>query len=442
MSEAFRQSTSIVSWGRVLKAEHQVAKPTFPDELGALVTQFSPEQPGLAVGLRRSYGDSNLNPGGRVLDMTGLDRLIMFDEATGVVRAEAGVSLSQLLQALTPKGWFLPTTPGTRFVTLGGAVANDVHGKNHHSAGSFGNSVRRLRLRRTDGSIHDIGPNDPLFSATVGGLGLTGVIEWVEFQAVRIRSTFMDAEDVAFSNIDAYFDLAEERKDTAEHAMAWVDCLAGGSHLGRGVFSFANWSRTGWREPHRENPRHKMPFDAPGFALNAFSVKAFNQLYNGLKSVRAGKTHVHYEPFLYPLDAIANWNRLYGSRGFYQYQSVVPPGTAREAVREQLKVIAKSGQGSFLAVLKDMGPIPSLGMLSFPTAGTTLALDFPNKGTRTLKLMSELDRIVAEAGGRLYPAKDGRIPAEMFRAGFPQWQAFREYVDPGLSSNFWKRVSS
>ena len=299
-----------------------------------------------------------------------------------------------------------------------------------------------LKLRRTDGSMHEIGPNDPLYAATIGGLGLTGVIEWVEFQAVRIRSAFLDAEDVTFDNVDAYFELAAERKDAAEHAMAWVDCLAGGAHLGRGVFSFANWSRTGWREPHREHPSKEMPFDAPGFALNPLSVGAFNTLYNGLKSMRAGKSHVHYEPFLYPLDAIAKWNRLYGSKGFYQYQSVVPPGTAREAVREQLKLIAKSGQGSFLAVLKDMGPIPSLGMLSFPTAGTTLALDFPNKGARTLKLMGDLDRIVLEAGGRLYPAKDGRIPAEMFRAGFPQWQGFRDHVDPGLSSGFWKRVSA
>jgi len=431
-----------MSWGRVLRAEHRVAKPDFTDELGALVTQLSPEDPGLAVGLGRSYGDSNLNPGGRILDMTGLDRLISFDPISGVVRGEAGISLSQVLRALVPAGWFLPTTPGSRFVTLGGAVANDVHGKNHHSAGSFGNSVRRLKLRRTDGSTHEIGPNDPLFAATIGGLGLTGVIEWVEFQAVRIRSAFLDAEDVTFDNVDAYFELAAERKDAAEHAMAWVDCLAGGAHLGRGVFSFANWSRTGWREPHREHPSKEMPFDAPGFALNPLSVGAFNTLYNGLKSMRAGKSHVHYEPFLYPLDAIAKWNRLYGSKGFYQYQSVVPPGTAREAVREQLKLIAKSGQGSFLAVLKDMGPIPSLGMLSFPTAGTTLALDFPNKGARTLKLMGDLDRIVLEAGGRLYPAKDGRIPAEMFRAGFPQWQGFRDHVDPGLSSGFWKRVST
>ncbi|MDZ4761009.1 MAG: FAD-binding oxidoreductase [Alphaproteobacteria bacterium] len=409
--------------------------------------QLSPAAPGLAIGLRRSYGDSGLNPGGRVIDMTGLDRLIAFDRSTGVMRGEAGVSLSQCLRALVPAGWFLPTTPGASFVTLGGAVANDVHGKNHFSAGSFGNAVRRLGLRRTDGAVHDLQPGDPLFTATIGGLGLTGVIEWVEFQAVRIPSSWLDAEDVAFRNLDEFFDLSDERKDTAEHAMAWVDGLAIGASLGRGVYSFANWSsanrsRQEKSAPERERPRKKMPMDAPGFLLNSFSVKAFNEIYNGLKTMQAGKRLTHHEPFLYPLDAISDWNRLYGARGFYQYQSVVPTVTAREAVRDQLKLIARSRQGSFLAVLKNMGPILSVGTLSFPMSGTTLAMDFPNRGKRTLQLMSDLDRIVMEAGGRLYPAKDGRMSASMFQAGFPQWKDFRAQVDPGLSSGFWRRVSA
>jgi FAD/FMN-containing dehydrogenase len=442
MSGPFHASQSIASWGRVVRAEHQVARPAFRDQLGAIVSVLTPEQPGLAIGLRRSYGDSNLNPGGRLIDMTALDNMIAFDAETGVLRGEAGLSLSQCLQALTPAGWFLPTTPGTRFVTLGGAVANDVHGKNHHAAGSFGNAVLRIGLRRTDGSVQELAPGDALFAATIGGLGLTGVIEWVEFQAVHVASAYLDAEDVPFRSIEEYFELAEARKDTAEHSMAWVDCLAGGASLGRGVFSFANWSAKGWRDPHREQPGLGMPVNAPGFALNSLSVKAFNELYNGLKTMRAGKHHPHYEPFLYPLDSIANWNRLYGGRGFYQYQSVVPPDAAREAVRAQLRTIARSGQGSFLAVLKEMGPIPSRGLLSFPAPGTTLALDFPNKGARTLKLMADLDRIVLEAGGRLYPAKDGRIPATMFQAGFPRWKEFQAHIDPALSSAFWKRVSA
>lgn len=438
----FRADANVVSWGRVVRASHRVAKPAFIDELPALLAAFTPDDPGLATGLRRSYGDTNLNPGGRLIDMTGLDRIVSFERQSGVMRAEAGVSLSQVLQVLVPHGCFLPTTPGTRFVTLGGAVANDVHGKNHQTQGSFGNWVRRLGLFRTDGSTHDVGPGDPLFHATIGGLGLTGVIAWVEFQAVGIPSAFIDAADIPFRNVGEYFDLMAEKKDAYEHTVCWIDCLAGGDSLGRGIFSGGNWSGVGGYAPHQEEPRRKMPVDAPGFALNALSVAAHNAFRNTLKSTFAGRHHTHYEPFWYPLDGIADWNRLYGRNGFYQYQCVVPPTTAREAVSELLKLIAKSGQASFLAVLKDMGPVPSVGLLSFPMEGTTLALDFPNKGESTLRLMADLDRIVMAAGGRLYPAKDGRVPAEVFRAGFPGWQDFSGHMDPGLSSAFWKRVAA
>ncbi len=437
----FRPSTAYVSWGRVIRAEHDVARPGYPDELPDAVSALTPENPGLAVGLRRSYGDSNLNPGGRLIDMTGLDRLISFDRETGLVRGEAGVSLSQCLRALVPAGWFAPTTPGSRYVTLGGAVANDVHGKNHHSAGSFGNSVTRLGLRRTDGAVLEIGPGDPLFHATLGGLGLTGVIEWVEFRAVRIGSAWMDAEDTSFASVDGYFELTKTKKGQFEHTMAWVDCLASGSSLGRGIYSCANWSTLGGFEPHRELPKLKLPIDVPSFAINPLSMKAFNTAVNTLKGANGRISRTHYEPFLYPLDTIGEWNRGYGPKGFYQYQCVIPHETARDAVPDLLRAISKSGQGSFLAVLKDCGPIESLGLLSFPMAGTTLALDFPNKGEKTLRLMAELDVIVQAARGRLYPAKDGRIPASVFQAGYPKWTEFRDHVDPGLSSSFWRRVS-
>lgn len=442
MGAQFYPSDTLASWGRVVKATHLVARPRFTDEIEGLLAGFSPDLPGLAVGLRRSYGDSNLNPGGRVIDMSALDRLIAFDRETGVMRAEAGVSLSQALQVLVPAGWFLPTTPGTRFVTLGGAVANDVHGKNHHAAGTFGASVSRLKLHRTDGSSPELSPGDPLFHATVGGLGLTGVIEWVEFRAVPIPSSDLDAEDTAFEHVSAYFDIAAAKKDQFEHTMAWVDCSAGGARLGRGILSSANWSAHGDLKPHREEPRKKMPMDAPGFALNALTVRAFNSIRHDLKTMRAGPYRTHYEPFLYPLDAIGHWNRLYGADGFYQYQCVLPPETAREGTIALLKTIVMSGQGSPLAVLKDFGSNPPVGLLSFPREGTTLAVDFRNQGEPTLKLMADLDRIVEDAGGRLYPAKDGRIPAAVFQAGFPKWKEFRDHVDPGLSSAFWRRVSA
>lgn len=442
MSTRFHPSDTLASWGRVVKATHLVARPRFTDELAVLLAAFSAAEPGLAVGLRRSYGDSNLNPGGRVIDMTALDRLIAFDRDTGVMRAEAGVSLSQALQVLVPLGWFLPTTPGTRFVTLGGAVANDVHGKNHHAAGTFGASVTRLKLRRTDGSMHELAPGDPLFHATVGGLGLTGVIEWVEFRAVRIPSADLDAHDVSFEHVHEYFDMSAEAKDSHEHTMAWVDCSKGGSRLGRGILSLANWSPRGDLKPHHEDPKKKMPMDAPGFALNTITVRAFNSIRHDLKTMRGGPYCTHYEPFLYPLDAIAHWNRLYGAKGFYQYQCALPPETARAGTIELLNTIVASGQGSPLAMLKDFGANPPVGLLSFPREGTTLAIDFRNQDEDTLKLMADLDRIVASAGGRLYPAKDGRIPAALFQSGFPKWQEFRAHVDPSLSSAFWRRVSA
>lgn len=441
MNGPFHSTASLTSWGRVVRGTHLVAKPRFGDELGGVVGGLSAERPGLAVGLRRSYGDSNLNPEGRVIDMTGLDRIIFFNRDTGVMRAEAGLSLSQALQVLVPAGWFLPTTPGTRFVTLGGAVANDVHGKNHHAAGTFGASVTRLMLMRTDGSSAEVSSGDPVFHATVGGLGLTGVIAWVEFKATRIPSAHLDAEDTSFTRVEDYFDIATEKKNSFEHTMAWVDCSTQGGKLGRGILSCANWSPHGDFSTHIEQPRRHVPIDAPGFTLNAMTVRAFNSVRHELKRMRHGPYRTHYEPFLYPLDGIANWNRLYGAKGFYQYQCVLPPATAREAVRDLLKAIVGSGQGSPLAVLKDFGPNPSVGMLSFPMEGTTLALDFRNQGERTLQLMADLDRIVTAAGGRLYPAKDGRISPEMFQAGFPKWQDFRAYVDPGLSSAFWRRVS-
>ncbi len=442
MTAHFHPSDQFVSWGRVVREPHLVARPRFTDEIDGLLSTFTPDAPGLAVGLRRSYGDSNLNPDGRIIDMTGLDRLISLDLETGIVRAEAGASLSQLLQVLAPAGWFLPTTPGTRFVTLGGAVANDVHGKNHHAAGTFGASVRRLKLRRTDGSAQELSPGDPLFHATVGGLGLTGLIEWVEFSAVRIPSTDIIGEDASFEHVSEYFALAAEKKDAFEHTMAWVDCSKGGSHLGRGIFSFANWAPHGELKAHREEPRKKMPIDAPEFALNGLTVRAFNSIRHDLKSMSSGPYRQHYEPFLYPLDAIANWNRLYGASGFYQYQCVLPPETALDGTIELLRTIVMSGQGSPLAVLKDFGAHAPVGLLSFPRPGTTLAVDFRNRGEDTLKLMAKLDQIVASAAGRLYPAKDGRIPADLFQSMFPKLQDFRGYVDPGISSAFWKRVSA
>jgi L-gulonolactone oxidase len=428
----------------VLRAQHIVAHPQWRDELPALVSGgIEGGRKLLAIGLGRSYGDSGLNPHGAVIDMAKLDRAIAFDPQTRLLRAEAGISLDTLLKILVPRGFFLPVTPGTRFVTLGGAVANDVHGKNHHSAGTIGRWVRRVALIRSDASTVELGPDDNtgLFAATIGGLGLTGVIVWVEIEVLPIASALMEVETIPFSGLDEFFRLAAESDNAFGYTVAWVDCLASGNTLGRGIFSRARHAAVGSLEAGETRRGPTLPIDLPGFALNGLTVRAFNEIYYRRARRRAGQATIPYTPFFYPLDAIGNWNRMYGRRGLYQYQSVVPLTTARDATKAMLEAIAASGEGSFLAVLKTFGDKISPGILSFPREGTTLALDFSNRGASTLALMDRLDRIVRDAGGRLYPAKDGRIPPQMFRSGYPNWQEFTRHVDAAFSSHFWQRVA-
>ena len=431
------------SWGRIEHPRHFIASPRFRNELPRIVA-LRGERSLLAVGLGRSYGDTILNTEGCLIETTGLDRVISFDREAGILRAEAGLSIHDALRLLVPAGWFLTTTPGTRFVTLGGAVANDVHGKNHHTAGSFGCSVRRLGLLRSDGSEVELARSDAsnLFCSTIGGLGLTGIITWVEIDLVRIPSAYLDVERFVFDNISSFFDLAS-RAQSFEHTVAWFDCANSGSKLGRGIFQGANWSRSGGLAPHTPRQKLTMPIDAPSWALNGLAVRSFNALYHQLQKRPPLKTTQHYAAVFHPLDAIGGWNRLYGRRGFYQYQCVIPPSSAENAVTDLVRHIARAGTGSFLAVLKTFGSRASPGLLSFPREGATLALDFPNRGPETLDLLARLDEIVLEAGGRLYPAKDGRMSARMFQAGYGSvLPAFQTCLDPALSSQFWRRVST
>lgn len=433
---------AVSPWSGVARPVLPVARPRHGDELAATLGARETASV-LGLGLARSYSDCVLNAAGSLVDMTGLDRILAFDRAAGVLRAEAGLSLDDALQAIAPQGWFFATSPGTRFVTLGGAVANDVHGKNHHAAGAFGCSVRRLGLLRSDGRHLDLGRDegDPLFAATIGGLGLTGLITWVEVDLVRIPSTDLDVERAPFGGVGDFFDVAEASAGH-EHTVAWIDCAATGAALGRGVFQRADWSAEGACVAHPRKLSLSMPLDAPAFSLNALSVRAFNALYWRQQS-RLGRRREHYGAFFYPLDAIGRWNRMYGAPGFFQYQCVVPPEAARPAVTELVRQIAASGAGSFLAVLKTLGERRSPGLLSFPRAGATLALDFPNRGGATVALMNRLDAVVREARGRLYPAKDARMSAAMFRAGYGETlEAFRACVDPAFSSDFWRRVSA
>ena len=440
----FESQDDFRSWGNVLKTSHAVARPVWRDQLKTTV--LNGRQLGLSLlgsGLRRSYGDSGLNPAGAMIDMAGLDKFIDFDPEKRLLRAEAGVSFDALLKVIVRQGFFLPVTPGTRYVTLGGAVGNDVHGKNHHVNGPIGRWIRRMGLLRSNGEELELSPteNAELFAATIGGLGLTGLITWVELELITVGSAMIDAENIPFENVDSFFELAIESERSFDYTVSWIDCLAKGGSLGRGIFSRGNHAKAGSRLPDQGNTKFTIPMNVPGLVMNRYSINAFNALYywNGKRT--GGPSRVGLYPFFYPLDSIGRWNRLYGRNGMYQYQSVVPRSTQVDATKDMLKAISVSGQGSFLAVLKTFGAVKSPGLLSFPTEGTTLALDFPNHGDDTLRLMHRLDTIVAEAGGRLYPAKDGRISAEMFQQGYPAWQEFARHVDHGFSSHFWQRVS-
>ncbi len=439
----FSDGADWTSWGRVVRRPHRVARPAWLDEIPALVSTAAAD--GLTVlptGRGRSYGETCLNPDGAVVDMTGVGRLMALDTERRTLRADAGASLDDILQVIVPRGLFLPVTPGTRLVTLGGAIANDVHGKNHHGAGTFGRWIRRLGLLRSDGSVLELGPDDAtgLFAATIGGLGLTGVIVWAEIALIPIASAMMDVETVPFSGLDGFFTLAAESENTFDYTVSWVDCLAGGADFGRGIFTRARHAPTGPLAAGRSGGP-SLPLDLPAFVLNTASIRAFNALYAWNGRRKAGTARTHYQPYFYPLDAIGGWNRMYGRRGLYQYQSVVPAPVARDATKAMLEAISAAGQGSFLAVLKTFGDLTSPGLLSFPMAGTTLALDFPNRGPETLALMSRLDAIVREAGGRLYPAKDGRVPRDMFLSSYPALDRFKPHIDPRFSSLFWRRVA-
>lgn len=436
-----REDHSILAWGRVHRGRHLVADPASRGAVAQAVRETADAGGAtLAHGLGRSYGDSGLNLGGGLVRMPGLDRMIAFDRESGLVRADAGVSLDGLLRVIVPAGWFVPVTPGTKFVTLGGAVANDVHGKNHHGTGTFGRHVTRFGLWRSDrGEIEcSSEANADLFALTIGGLGLTGVITWVELRLEKIAAASLDVENIPFDDLDAFFALSEESA-AWPFTVTWVDTLARGAGLGRGIFSRGRWATSGGLEAHRGGgPR--MPMDAPSGLLNTLTVGAFNRLYRARPGARF-RGRQHYDPFFYPLDKLRQWNRMYGPRGFYQWQCAVPTEAMVTATRTLLDTIAASGEASFLAVLKTFGDVPSPGVLSFPMPGATLALDFPNRGSDTLALLARLDRVVAEAGGRLSPAKDGRLPREMFRAGFPRWQELEAARDPVLMSSFWRRMT-
>lgn len=396
----------------------------------------------LAFGNGRSYGDSCLATSGHVIYTRPLDRLIAADWERGVLRAEAGTTLEQVLEVAIPRGWMLPVTPGTKYATLGGAVANDVHGKNHHVRGTFGRHVRRFGLERSDGASLECAPDShaELFAATIGGLGLTGLITWVEIQLMPIHSSLIDATNIRFSNLDEFFALSERLDPLHEYSVAWVDCQSRGAALGRGIFMVGDHASDGPLEVDRRK-KHTVPFTLPVPLFNRVTLRAFNELFYRQQRRDEVRSRVSYDGYFYPLDGILEWNRIYGRAGFQQYQCVVPTPNARDAIRAILDAIATSRTGSFLAVLKRCGDISSPGLLSFPIEGTSLALDFPQRDAANARLFAQMDSIVREAGGRIYPAKDAHMQGADFRAAYPQWQQLEALRDPAMMSRFWERIT-
>ena len=394
----------------------------------------------LAYGNGRSYGDVCQNSGGQLTLMRGLSRLIDYDRESGLVSAEAGMTLGELLAVVEPDGWFLPVTPGTQFVTLGGAVANDVHGKNHHRRGSFGHHVQCFELLRSDGRSYTCSAqeNPDYFRATIGGLGLTGFITSVSLQLMRVPGPAVRAETLRMANLREFFSLNAESQQH-EYTVSWIDCTARGRHMGRGFFIRGEHAACE-RDTHQRKTK-RVPVTPPISLINRFSVRAFNELYSHKQWRKTVTALQHRDTFFYPLDGLRNWNRLYGKKGFLQYQCVLPTLVAESACEEMLGCISASGGGSFLVVLKAFGDSAPAGYLSFARPGVTLAIDFPLQGDATFALLNTLDDITREARGAVYPAKDARMHGADFRSFYPDWQQLEAVRDPAIGSGFWRRVT-
>ncbi len=396
----------------------------------------------LPFGKGRSYGDVCLNNDGILLDTTGLNHFIEFNKQKGTLICEGGVTLNNILKLIVPFGFFLPVTPGTKYITIGGAIANDVHGKNHHKSGSFGYFVNKFALFRSDGKIYYCSKenNTELFHSTIGGLGLTGIILWAEIQLKPIPGNFLFLETIKFNSVEEFFEINSESEKNFEYTVAWVDITNGGLNSMRGIYQRANHIEIPSKS-FKANIRKELtiPFQIPFSLINKWTIFCFNILHFNKQLEKRNEQIIHYEPFFYPLDSIYNWNLLYGKKGFVQYQFVIPYENSLNNLKSIINTIKKLGLKSFLTVLKTFGNIAGIGYLSFPKPGITLAIDFPFS-SELLSKLNYLDKLVIDCGGKLYPAKDSRMKPEIFRASFPNLNKFINLKDPKFNSSFWKRM--
>ncbi len=422
----------ISAWGNYPSVDTRLLLPSSFNSAEGLLSDCSSVIP---RGLGRSYGDSSLSS--EMLDSKLLNRFMSFDADTGMVTCEAGVSLADILEVFVPKGWFLPVTPGTKFVTIGGAIASDVHGKNHHCEGSFSDHVDSIVIATGSQGVVQCSrtQHSELFYATCGGMGLTGMVLAATFKLRPINSSYINETVVKAKNLAHALELLEKYESTT-YSVAWIDCLSTGENLGRSILMVGEHSEQGALKAGKKSLLN-IPVKLPGFLLNQFSIQAFNFLYYHKVLKEYSEHHIHYEPFFYPLDGIHNWNNMYGKGGFTQYQFVIPKAAGLDGMTEILDRIAQSKRGSFLAVLKTFGK-GNDNYLSFPMEGYTLALDF-KIDSKLFPLLDELDKIVLKHGGRLYLTKDVRMSEDMFKSSYPHWEQFvkikQQYDEQGIFSS-------
>jgi len=423
-------------WGRYPRGRSTVV---CPDHTSEVVPPI--DGPVIARGQGRSYGDAALSSEGIVMLTERLSRFISFDEQNGLLTAQAGTTLAEVIDEFLPRGWFPAVVPGTKVVSLGGCVAADIHGKNHHRDGAFGAQVKEIEIVLADRSRLRCSPESEaqLFWSTVGGMGLTGLITEVALQLIPVTSSYLVVQHHQARDLDQSFAMLAESAWDDHYTVVWLDCLARGRKLGRGVLMRGHHAspqalppRLHYRPFTAPARPHNLSFDFPSWVLNSFTVGAFNDFYYWLQSRRRRPFIADFDSFFFPLDRIKNWNRAYGKRGFVQYQCLLPAATAHRGVKVLLEALAASNQPSFLSVLKRFGPA-GRGLLSFPSEGYTLTLDLPVGDPDLFPFLDQLDEIVLKHSGRVYLAKDARLRAKTFRAMYPrlnEWLAVKRAVDP------------
>lgn len=424
------------SWGGAVASTERVVDLTTDLALVDL------EGPCLVHGLGRSYGDVAMLDQGTIINGRAMQTIRSFDPDRGVIVCDAGCDLEMIIEHVAPAGWMLPVIPGTRFVTIGGAIANDIHGKNHHRRGSFGDHVRWFRLRRSDGSevVCSADEHADMFAATIGGLGLTGVIIDAEIQLMKIPSTQIAYEEVKTGDLSETLAILARMDDQYEFTVAWIDLLCAHEHRGRGIVSGGDHVAAPTTQARVFSPAglHWLAHAGRPFLKRTMARIGNAVRYASRPKQRIGVTDL--QTFFHPLDAVASWNKVYGPRGFFQYQCVIPHEGGEHCLNTIFNTFDTWKVPIYLAVLKHFGPSRSHGMLSFPMEGITVALDLPNTGEAALRAMDACDQIVHANGGRVYLAKDARLSSEMFHRMYPNVERFINYVDPKMSSMMWKRI--